>query len=80
MRITLKWNSAHGLRNGINAPPNNLNSKLAPPSFRQKIRAKVIAYGLLWSRKSWSCGTQSPPHQSRRNKHWLRNLGDYALS
>lgn len=80
MRIILKWNSAHALRNGINGPPIIVNCNLRLPSFRQKIRAKVIAYGLRWSRKLSSCGTQSPPSQIRRNKLWLRNLGDYALS
>jgi len=38
------------------------NIPTAPPSFRQKIRSKVRAYGaLLLNRKLSSCGTLSPP-------------------
>ena len=38
------------------------NLPTAPPSFRQKIRSRVRAFGsLLLDRKLSSCGTNSPP-------------------
>ena len=56
MQTKSKWNHAHGIRNGINAPPvSSDTSKLGR------------AYGVRWNRRIASAGETSPPLRVRKN-------------
>lgn len=55
MHTKSKWNHAHAIRNGINAPPRK----------GKRLSARARAYGLRFSRKIASVGTNSPPNNSK---------------